>query len=84
MDDQYENGENTREEQVARIENAQNAPQRVVAQTLKTLWEQRNPPKESTPSCIVPLEENFVVRTQVLAQLPTYHGMDSEHPYTHI
>ena len=39
---------------------------------------------ESALSCIVPPDETYVVRSQVLGQLPTYHGMESEHPYTHI
>ena len=84
MEDRYENGENTREELVAPTENTHNAPQRAATQTPRTLWEQRNFPMESTPSCIVSLKENYIVRTQVLAQLPTYHGMESEHPYAHI
>ena len=36
----------------------------------------QNAPKRATA------QENYVVRTQVLAQLPTYHGMESENPYT--
>ena len=39
---------------------------------------------ESTPPFIVLPKENYVVRSQVLQQLPTYHGMESENPYTHI
>ena len=84
MDNHLDNWENQREEQVAPIENTQNSPQRAAVQVPRTLMEQRNPPMESTPSCIVLLEENYVVRSQVLAQLPTYHGMESENPYTHV
>ena len=82
MEDQSKNGENTREEQVAPTKNTQNAPQIATSQAPKTLWKQRNPPKDNTPSCIVPPEENYVVRIQVLAQLPAFHVMESEHPYT--
>ena len=84
MDDHSDNGENEREEQVAPTENIQNAPQRETTQVPITLWEQRNPPMESTPSCIVLPKENYVVRSQVLVELPTYHGMENENPYTHI
>ena len=84
MDNQSENVENVRKEQVAPTENTHNAPQRIVAQASRTLWEQRNPPMEGTPSCIVLPKENYFVRSQVVAQLPTYQGMESEDPYTHI
>ena len=67
MDNHSNNGENEREEQVAPAKNTQNAPQRVVAQAPRTLWEQRNQPMESIPSCIVLPEENYVVKSQVLA-----------------
>ena len=84
MDNQSENGEKVREEQVALTWNTQNVLQRIAAQASRTLWEQRNPPMESTPSCTMLFEETYVVRSQVLAQLPTYHRMESENPYTHI
>ena len=35
---------------------------------------------ESPLSCIVPPEEKYGARTQELAQLLTYHEMESEHP----
>ena len=74
MDDQSNNGENNRKEQEAPIEQTQNAPQRTITQAPRRLQEHRNPPMESAPSCIVPLEETYGFRSQVLGQLPTYHG----------
>ena len=38
----------------------------------------------SAPSCIVPPTEEMVVRPYLVLLLPTFHGMESENPYTHI
>ena len=57
MEDRSKNGENIREEQVAPTKITQNAPQSAASQTPRTLWEQRNPLMESTPSCIVPMRK---------------------------
>ena len=43
-----------------------------------------NPPRMSAPSCIVPPTEDMVVRPYLVPLLPTFHGMESENPYTHI
>ena len=43
-----------------------------------------HPPRLSAPSCIVPLTEEMVVRPYLAPLLPTFHGMESENPYTHI
>ena len=43
-----------------------------------------HPPRMSTPSCIVPSTEEMVVRPYIGPLLPTFHGMESENPYTHI
>ena len=43
-----------------------------------------HPPRMSAPSCIVPLTEDMVFRTYLVPLLPTFHGMESENPYTHI
>ena len=43
-----------------------------------------HPPRMSAPSCIVPLTEEMVVRPYLMPLLPTFHGMESENPYTHI
>ena len=42
------------------------------------------PPRVSAPSCIVPPAEDMIVRPYILSLLPTFHGMESENPYTHI
>ena len=36
------------------------------------------------PSCIVPPTEDMVIRPYLVPLLPTFHGMESENPYTHI
>ena len=38
----------------------------------------------SEPSYIVPPTEEMVVRPYLVPLLPTFHGMESENPYTHI
>ena len=43
-----------------------------------------HPPRMSAPSCIVPPTEDMVVRPYLVPLLPTFHGMESENPYTHI
>ena len=43
-----------------------------------------HPQRLSVPSCIVPPTEEMVVRPYLVALLPTFHGMESENPYTHI
>ena len=40
--------------------------------------------QRSAPSCIVPPIEDMIVRPYILPLLPTFHGMESENPYTHI
>ena len=43
-----------------------------------------HPPRVSAPSCIVPPTEDMSVRPYILPLLPTFHGMESENPYSHI
>nr|CAN60680.1 hypothetical protein VITISV_033696 [Vitis vinifera] len=43
-----------------------------------------HPPRMSAPSCIVPPTEQLVIRPHIVPLLPTFHGMESENPYTHI
>ena len=43
-----------------------------------------HPPRMSAPSCIVTPTEDMVVRPYLMPLLPTFHGMESENPYTHI
>ena len=43
-----------------------------------------HPPRMSAPSCIVPPTEELVVRPYLMPLLPTFHGMESENPYSHI
>ena len=41
-------------------------------------------PWMSAPSCIVPPTEQMVVRPYLMPLLPTFHGMESENPYSHM
>ena len=43
-----------------------------------------HPPRLSAPSYIVPPTEKMVVRPYLMPLFPTFHGMESENPYTHI
>ena len=43
-----------------------------------------HPPRMSAPSCIMPSIEEMIVRPYLVPLLPTFHGMESENPYTHI
>ena len=43
-----------------------------------------HPPRISAPSCIVPLTEQMVVKPYLVPLLPTFHGMESENPYSHM
>ncbi|RVX05698.1 hypothetical protein CK203_027398 [Vitis vinifera] len=38
----------------------------------------------SAPSCILPPLEQLVIRPHIVPLLPTFHGMESENPYSHI
>ena len=41
-----------------------------------------HPPRMSAPSFIVPITEDM--RPYLVPLLPTFHGMESENPYTHV
>ena len=43
-----------------------------------------HPPRVSAPSCIVPPLEEIIIKPCILPLLPTFHGMESENPYSHI
>ena len=43
-----------------------------------------HPPRVSAPSCIVPPAKDMIVRPYILPLLPTFHGMETENPYSHI
>ena len=38
----------------------------------------------SAPSCIVPPTKDMIVKPYLVPLLSTFHGMESENPYTHI
>ena len=43
-----------------------------------------HPPRVNAPSCIIPPDEDVVVRPYLMPLLPTFHGMEKENSYTHI
>ena len=43
-----------------------------------------HPPRMSAPSCIVHPTKKMVVRPYLVPLLPTFHGMESENPNSHI
>ena len=50
----------------------------------KTLRDYMNPPIMNAVSCIVPPQQHFTVRPELLPILPVFYGMESENPYHHI
>ena len=43
-----------------------------------------HPPRLSVSSCIIPPTEEMVVRPYLVPLFPTFHGVESENPYTYI
>ena len=43
-----------------------------------------HPPRVSAPSCIMPPPEDIIIKPYIVPLLPTFHGMESENPYSHI
>ena len=88
---QSQNDENQEVEQVRteveqnRTQNqpTQNAPQRANDPRYRSLWENKNPPLEDPLSCIV-MEDVYPMSANTLAQLLTFHGVESENPYAYI
>ena len=50
----------------------------------RSMMDHIHPPRMSAPSCIVPLTEQMVIRSYLVPLLPTFHGMESENPYSHM
>ena len=43
-----------------------------------------HPLRVSAPSCIVPPQEDIIIKPYIVPLLPTFHWMESENPYSHI
>ena len=43
-----------------------------------------HPHRMSAPSCIVPPTEKMVIRPHIVTLSPTFHGIESENPYSYI
>ena len=43
-----------------------------------------HPPRVSAPSFIVPPSKDIIIKPYIVPLLPTFHGMESENPYSHI
>ncbi|KAL6324780.1 hypothetical protein AAG906_018307 [Vitis piasezkii] len=50
----------------------------------QSMRDRMHPPRMSAPSCIMPPTEQLVIRPHIVPLLPTFHGMESENPYSHI
>ena len=50
----------------------------------RSMRDRMHPPHMSAPSCIVPPIEKLVIQPHIVPFLPTFHGMESENPYSHI
>ena len=50
----------------------------------RTMRDHIHPPRFSAPSCIIPPADDVAVRPYLVPLLPTYHGMETENPYTHL
>ncbi|KAJ9693901.1 hypothetical protein PVL29_009729 [Vitis rotundifolia] len=50
----------------------------------QSMRDHMHPPHMSAPSCIVTPTEQLVIRLHIVPLLPTFHGMESENPYSHI
>ena len=50
----------------------------------QSMRDRMHPPRMSASSCIVPPTEQLVIRPHIVPFLPTFHGMESENPYSHI
>nr|CAN72314.1 hypothetical protein VITISV_037425 [Vitis vinifera] len=50
----------------------------------RSIRDHMHPPRMSAPSCIVLPTEQLVIKPHIVPLLPTFHGMESENPYSHI
>ncbi|RVW63877.1 hypothetical protein CK203_055701 [Vitis vinifera] len=50
----------------------------------RSMRDRMHPPRMSAPSCIVPPTKQLVIKPHIVPLLPTFHGMESENPYSHI
>ena len=50
----------------------------------RTMRDHIHPPRVSAPSCIVPSLEDIIIKPYIVPLLPTFHGMETENPYSHI
>ena len=48
----------------------------------RSMREHIHPPRMSAPSYIVPPTEQMVIRPHIVPFFPTFHGMESENPYS--
>ena len=50
----------------------------------RSMRDRMHPPRMSAPSCIVSPTGQLVIQPHIVQLLPTFHGMESENPYSHI
>ena len=52
--------------------------------TYRTMRDHIQPLRVSAPSCIVPPPDDIIIKPYIVPLLPTFHGMESENPYSYI
>ena len=50
----------------------------------RSMRDRIHPPRVSAPFCIMPPPEDIISKPYIVPLLPTFHGMESENPYSHI
>ena len=50
----------------------------------RTMRDHIHPQRVSAPSCILLPPEDIIIKPYIVPLLPTFHGMESENPYSHI
>ena len=50
----------------------------------RSMRDHEHPPTVSAPFCIVPPSKNIIIKPYLMQLLPTFHGMESENPYSYI
>ena len=71
-------------EQNGEEQQSQHGGQEAHFNAFRSMRDHMHPPRMSSPSCIIPSTEQIIVRPQLVPLLPTFHGMESENPYSHI
>ena len=70
-------------ETILEDQHSQHAPKENI-NAYRSMRDRMHPPRMSALSCIVAPIEQLVIRPHIVPLITTFHGMESENPYTHI